>query len=110
MAPLYSIRGKSLSSLSSYSYSDNLSRIWGISSARARARSLTGPVIVSDVPAGLHDTEIQWSGWGDAEAWRDVEYYQISAICRLHKDGGPVLFATEVDLYRRADVAAIWID
>jgi len=72
--------------------------------------SLTGPVIVSDVPAGLHDSEIQWSGWGDYEAWRDIEYYTIKAICSLHKDDEPVLFANEVDLYRCADVAAIWID
>ena len=71
---------------------------------------LTGPVIVSDVPAGLHDTEIQWSGWGDYEAWRDIEYYTIEAICRLHKDGEPVLFANEVDLYRWVDVAWIGFD
>ena len=72
--------------------------------------SLTGPVIVSDVPAGLHDSEIQWSGWGDYEAWQDIEYYTIEAICRLHKDGEPVLFANEVDLYRWADVAWIGFD
>ena len=71
--------------------------------------SITGPVIVYNLDPGLHDSEIQWSGWGDYEVWRDIEYYTISAICSLHKDGEPALFATEVDLYRRVDVSHIWI-
>jgi len=78
--------------------------------------SLTGPVIVYSMDeepytrARADDSEIQWSGWGDREAWRDIEYYTISALCNLYKDGEPALFATEVDLYRRGQVASIWID
>ena len=67
--------------------------------------SLTGPVIVYSMDDGWADSEIQWSGWGDREAWRDIEYYTISAICSLHKDGEPALLA--LDLFRRASVASI---
>ena len=82
--------------------------------------SITGPVIVYSMDEepytraraddGSYDSEIQWSGWGGAEAWRDIEYYTISALCNLHKDVEPALFATEVDLYKRASVAAIGFD
>jgi hypothetical protein len=81
---------------------------------------LTGPVIVysmdesaharARVDEGSYDSEITWSGWGDYETWRDIEYYTISAICSLHKDGESALFATEVDLYRRASISAISLD
>ena len=72
--------------------------------------SITGPVIVYNYDDSSYDSEIQWSGWGDREAWRDIEYYTISAMCGLHKDGESALFATEVDVYRRASVSVICFD
>jgi hypothetical protein len=69
--------------------------------------SLTGPVTVHSMN-GAFSSEIRWAGWGDPEAWRDIEYYTISAICNLHKDGEPVLLALE--MAKQASVSGRYVE